>query len=225
MSIDRSDNIQLYFKKPEHEPTLSDPINLAIAMGALVSRLVLEERTRTIHPDGRRENVAEHALMLVKVAVYLAREFYPDLDAGKIAIKAAGHDDIEAYVLDTATDRITEEGRLDKERREAYGLQVLVDEYGEVSPSYVQDIAEYEGQESLEDEFVKLIDKWMVLLIHMPNEGATLREHYTYEEFVENTMDTDKRLRLKHPRFPELVDARTEFAMHLGNKYIRDWAE
>jgi 5'-deoxynucleotidase YfbR-like HD superfamily hydrolase len=210
---------EVFFKKPDHDPEVSDMVNLTIAMGAMASRLVQEERTRTYHPDGRRENVAEHAIMLVKVATRLAIEFYPELDSGKVAIKAADHDDVEAYVLDTATDRISDEERLLKEEREEYGLQVLQQEYVDVSPSYVDDVTSYELQATPEDEFVKIIDKMMVLLIHIPNNGATLREHYTYEEYLKRTYAEEKRLKQKHSRFHELIDARTELALYLGKKY------
>lgn len=209
---------EVFFKKPEHEPGLSDRVNLALAMGAIASRLTQEERTRTYHPDRRRENVAEHALMLVKVATYLAKEFYPDLDAGKVAITAANHDDVEAYVLDTATDRITDAERLLKAEKEAYGLEVLQREYADVSPHYVQDVTSYEEQLSLEDEFVKVVDKWMVLLIHIPNHGETIRENYTYQEYLERTHQEAARLHQAHSHFPELIDARTELALFIGER-------
>lgn len=214
-----TEQFKVYFKKPEHDPRISPQVNLAIAMGAMASRLVQEERTRTLHPDGRSENVAEHALMLVKVATRLAREFYPQLDAGMVAIQSADHDDVEAYVLDTATDRISDADRLLKHQREAYGLRVLQEEYASVSTSYVEDVTDYEMQGSAEAEFVKLIDKWMVLLIHIPNNGEALRANYTYEEYLQRTYAEDQRLRTLFTRFPELVDGRTELALYLGKKY------
>lgn len=210
---------EVFFRKPDHDPRVSAPVNLAIAMGAMASRLVREERTRTVHPDGRSENVAEHALMLVKVATRLAREFYPQLDAGAVAIQSADHDDVEAYVLDTATDRISDADRRLKHRREAYGLSILQQEYADVSPSYVEDVTAYEMQTSAEAEFVKLVDKWMVLLIHIPNEGHALLANYTYEEYLQRTYAEDQRLRTEFKRFPELIDGRTELALYLGRKF------
>lgn len=210
---------EVFFRKPDHDPSLSAPVNLAMAMGAMASRLVQEERTRTLHPDGRSENVAEHALMLVKVATRLTREYYPQLDAGMVAILSADHDDVEAYVLDTATDRISDSDRVLKHQREAYGLTVLQSEYADVSPSYVEDVTAYETQASAEAELVKVIDKWMVLLIHIPNEGKSLLANYTYEEYLERTYAEDQRLREQFKRFPELIDGRTELALYLGKKY------
>lgn len=219
MTSTSEEEYPVHFRKPDHIPELSDKANLSLAMGAMASRLVGELRTRTYHPDGRRENVAEHALMLVKVSAYLAKEFYPGmLDAGVVAIKAASHDDVEAYVLDTATDRITDDERVQKDKKEAFGLRVLQREYADVSPTYVQDVTSYEEQEALEDKFVKLVDKIMVLLIHIPNNGASLLENYTYEEYLARTQSEDARLRAKYPHFTEIVDLRTELALYIGKK-------
>lgn len=211
---------EVFFTRPQYETDLSAPVNLAIAMGAMASRLAREERTRTLHPDGRSENVAEHSLMLVKVATRLAREFYPDLDAGMVAILSADHDDVEAYVLDTATDRISEADRILKHQREAYGLSVLHQEYVDIAPSYVEDVTSYELQASAEAEFVKVLDKWMVLLIHIPNNGESLRANYSYEEYLQRTYLEGKRLAELFKRFPELVEGRTELALYLGKKYF-----
>jgi len=104
-----------YYRSPDYDPDLSHAANTAIQMGAIASRLVLEERTRTHHPDGRAENVAEHSFMLAKVAAEIAAIMYPELDRGRIALYASVHDDIEAYVRDTPTDRIDAQGLLDKE--------------------------------------------------------------------------------------------------------------
>lgn len=132
------------FAKPEQAPELSQPNNVVVAMGALASRLALEERTRTIHPDGRRENVAEHAFMLAKVSLALAETLYPWMDRGKIAEYAINHDDVEAYVGDTPTDVIAQHNPIDKQALEHAGLQQLVSEYESVSPAYTKVVAEYE---------------------------------------------------------------------------------
>jgi 5'-deoxynucleotidase YfbR-like HD superfamily hydrolase len=210
---------EVFFKKPEYDDRVSAPVNLAIAMGAMASRLAREERTRTHHPDGRSENVAEHALMLVKVATRLAREYYPHLDSGLIAVLSADHDDVEAYVGDTATDRISDSERHAKHEREAHGLSLLQQEYVDISPSYVNDVTSYELQETAEAEFVKIVDKWMVLLIHIPNEGKTIVENYTYEEYLQRTYAESVRLHAAFKRFPELIDGRTELALYLGRRY------
>lgn len=211
-----------HFQRPEYVEGLSHKANLAMAMGAMASRLVSEERTRTIHPDGRRENVAEHSLMLVKVAVQLARAMYPHLDAGIVAIKAADHDDVESYVRDTPTDRISEQGRDEKAQRETRGSHQLALEYGEIAPGYVRDHAEYEAQNDPHSRFVRVVDKIMVVLIHIPNKGKTLRENYTYEDFVAKTHETAARLFGEYPEYNELIDLRTEIAMYLADQYLVD---
>ena len=106
-----------------------------------------------------------------------------------------------------------------KHQREAYGLSVLQQEYADTSPTYVEDVTAYEMQTSAEAEFVKLVDKWMVLLIHIPNEGRALRDNYTYEEYLQRTYAEDQRLRAEFKRFPELIDGRTELALYLGKKF------
>lgn len=211
-----------YFKVPEVSEDLSRAARVALVMGAMASRLALEERTRLFHPDGRAENVAEHSLMLVKVATRLAQLFYPHLDAGMVAIYAADHDDVEAYVLDTPTDRITDHGRLEKAEREALGLAQLVDEYGAIVPSYARDVAEYEAQTDPHARFVRVVDKLLVLLVHATNKGDTLRKECPVEEYFSNTHATAARLKAEYPEYEDLIDLRTELAYYIAATYMTD---
>lgn len=208
-----------YYQIPEHDPNLSKAANVTVQMGAIASRLAREERTRTHHPDGRRENVAEHSHMLSKVATEIAAQIYPDLDRGKIALFADAHDDVEAYVRDTPTDRIDAQGRLDKEAREARGVEQLLAEHAHM-PAYCQTVLEYEAQQIAEARFVRLVDKVTVLLIHIPNQGKILQENYTREGFLRHTADADERWRAAFPEFNELNDMRTELANHLADLYL-----
>ncbi|HET7630108.1 MAG TPA: HD domain-containing protein [Candidatus Saccharimonadales bacterium] len=221
MSVDtRGDKTEgFYFERPEMVDGLSTPANLAIAIGAIASRLVREERTRTNHPDGRLENVAEHSLMLVKVAVALAQEFYPDLDAGKVAIAAANHDDVEAYVGDTPTDRINGNDLTSKAEREAIGLHQLTKEYGDLAPTYVKAVGQYEAQTDPHDRFVRVVDKLMTLLIHLPNDGQSIKDNYPKDEFIRLTEEAHQRLITEYPDFAELVELRRELAYHLAELY------
>jgi 5'-deoxynucleotidase YfbR-like HD superfamily hydrolase len=122
-------------------PTVPDDISAgaaaAIQMGALASQLVVEKRTRCVHPDGRAENDAEHSLMLAKVAPELARLLYPKLDENLVARFAALHDDVEAYVGDTPTDMLAHLDPDAKAVREAAGLKQLLKEYAHL-PSYCE---------------------------------------------------------------------------------------
>lgn len=213
------------FKRPEYEDALGLGPNIALALGAFASRMTQELRTRTIHPDGRRENVAEHSYMLAKVALSIADVLYPELDRGKIAIHALNHDDPEAYVGDTATDLIAQHDPALKAAREALGVDRLVEEYAPLTPDYVDDLVTYEDQDEPEAQFVRIVDKMMVSLIHIPNEGKILREHYTYEQHLQATRETEQSLLEQYPHFAELIAMRTELAMYVGNKYLRDWPE
>lgn len=165
------------FSVPVPIPTLSDTANIALAFGYLVSRLASEERTRTVHPDGRNENVAEHSLMLVKVATVIAELYYPQLDSGRVAIFASLHDDVEAYVGDTPTDSIARHDATEKKQREERALEQISHEFASISSRYVQHVQAYEKQEETEARFVRVVDKIMVELIHFPNKGVVLRGH------------------------------------------------
>jgi 5'-deoxynucleotidase YfbR-like HD superfamily hydrolase len=202
---------------------LSRLANLAIAHGAMASRLVTEERTRTIHPDGRRENVSEHSHMLTKVATAIAAEFYPWLDREKVANYGSLHDDVEAYVKDMATDSLAGHDPGVKKLREAYGMKVLSAEYQESSPHYVQMLQAYEKQEELEAQFVRIVDKMMVLLIHIPNEGEVLRANYSYEEMLQNSLKVEQTLLEQYPQWIELIEKRTSFSDHLADIYVKNW--
>lgn len=212
--------VKFLFQKPYHDDRLSNQANLAIAIGALSSRLVNELRTRTVHPDNRRENVAEHTLMLVKVSISLAQEYYPDLDPGKVAIFASLHDDVEAYVGDTPTDSVAQHDPDAKKKREEAGLKKLISEYSVVAPMYVQGIKEYETQQIPEARFVRVVDKLMVELIHIPNKGAELRKYYDKSSARQATLMNAEKLKRQYPEFGEMIDVRSEIARYLIATYI-----
>ncbi len=210
---------EFFFKIPDYENGLSRAANIAIQMGAMSSRLVLEERTRCVHPDGRAENVAEHGFMLAKVAPELVAELYPALDENLVARYAGIHDDVEAYVCDTATDRITPQGMLDKKEREKRGIEQLKLEYAHI-PSYVQRVSEYEEQIIPEARAVRVVDKLMVLLIHLPNNGTVLKQNYTSEQLLDNSRRKATELHDEYPDFKALIDLRKELTHHAADLYL-----
>lgn len=211
------------FRKPENILELSSINNIAISMGALASRLVDERRTRVIHPDGRRENVAEHAHMLARVATYIAQQNYPWLDRGLIAIFSTIHDDPEAWVGDTPTDSIAAHDPNRKAIREQLAVERLTKEYSLVASGYVEDMHRYEAQGSDEERFTRIVDKFMPLLVYIPEEGETLRANYSYERVIKDTLSNEKRLLEQYPEWIVLIETRTELAKYIANKYIRDW--
>lgn len=207
---------------PPYDHSLSHQANVAIATGSLASRLVREERSRVTHPDDRPENVSEHSHMLAKVAYALACDMYPALDRGKIVLYATLHDDVEAYVGDTPTHSITEGERAAKKERERTGLDQLVSEWTPIVPEYAVHASLYEAQEDAEARFVRVVDKIMTLLLHIPNEGTQLRDHWTFASLSHWIIQGANELYVEYPEYGELVNVRTEIGMHLARKYLRD---
>jgi len=215
-----NDTSDYLFTIPAYDETLSRAANIAVASGALASRLVAEQRTRTTHPDGRRENVSEHSHMLAKVAYALACNMYPRLDRGKVVMYAILHDDVEAYVGDTPTDRITSEERMAKKERETLGARQLMTEFETLMPEYAVSVAKYEAQREPEARFVRVVDKIMTLLIHIPNEGRQLKKNWTFAALTAATIESAERLTMEYPEYDELIVVRTEIAMYIARKYL-----
>lgn len=206
------------FTIPQVEGTLTHAAQVAIEIGAVASAQVQNLRTRTNHPDGRPENVAEHSFMLSKVAPELAAQLYPDLDQNLVARFATVHDDVEVYVGDMPTD-ILANTPLDKEQIEAFGAAKLLKEYAHI-PSYCDIIKKYEMQAAPEARFVRAVDKLMVLLIHLPNQGAVLRKHYTYESFLESETQLLERDSYKYGEFEEIMWLRKELGQYLADSFL-----
>lgn len=205
---------------PPYDNSLTHQANVAIATGSLASRLVREERSRVVHPDDRAENVSEHSHMLAKVAYALACDMYPALDRGKVVLYATLHDDVEAYVGDTPTHSITPDGRAAKQEREQAGVQQLVSEWTPIVPEYAVHVSLYEAQEDAEARFVRVVDKIMTLLIHIPNEGAELKTNWTFRSLTDWVIEGANDLYIEYPEYGELINVRTELGMYLARKYL-----
>jgi len=205
-------------------PAVSDELTIgaraAIQVGALASQQVETKRTRCLHPDGRDENVAEHSLMLAKVAPELATLLYPELDANLVARFATLHDDVEIYVGDTPTDMLSDLDPVAKEKRELSGLHKIEKEYAQI-PSYVTLMQQYEAQSVSEARFVRAVDKLMVLLIHFPNEGATLRANYSHEDYLKSERDLLARDIHKYGEFDKIMQLRRELGLELADRFMR----
>lgn len=203
----------------ESTPILPDrptPRGAAIRMGALSSRLVSVTRTRTYHPDGRAENVAEHTLMLVKIAPVLASMLRPELDAGKVALYASLHDDVEVYCGDTPTDWLAQHDEAAKQAREQAAADRILNEYAWAAP-YAALFAEYEAQAIPEARFVRAVDKLTTLLIHFPNGGEILRSNYaSSEEFLQAEAALLNRDRHKYGEFTEVMALRAGIGARLA---------
>lgn len=107
-------------------------------------------------PEARCESVAEHSFAVALLALFVAEERFPDLDAGKVVKIALLHDLAEAYAGDiTMHDGVSKE---DKERLEREGMAKL---FAGVpgGERYVALWEEYEAQSSREAVLVKQMDR------------------------------------------------------------------
>jgi len=205
--------MEFAFSRPDNRPELSEQANAAIAFAALNGRLSTELRTRVYTPDGRRENVAGHSHMVAVVASELAAQYFPELDADRIARLGNIHDAVEAYVKDTPTDRITADEETAKKEREQAGLLQIRHEYAEY-PSFITLIDEYEVQESPESRFVRMIDKLAPLLAHINDKGIGMRTHtdMTPTEIRTNNAHRAQQFLEEYPEQVTIIDIRSELA-------------
>lgn len=186
-------------------PELSPDAQCFLGIGGVAGRLAMTDRSWCVHPDGRAESVAEHTLMLAKVAVVYAQEFYPDLDVGKVARYALLHDDVEAYVGDTPTLGIDDVGMADKKALEEAGTKQQKKEFDDL-PIYLADIDDYEEQIKPEARFVKLMDKGMTILIHIPNKGEVLKGCFTKKDWQRMHAEKVQKLKQTFPEFMAVIN-------------------
>jgi 5'-deoxynucleotidase YfbR-like HD superfamily hydrolase len=193
----------------DEQSDISDIAYTALQLAGLSSRLAVEERTLVNHISGRPENVAEHSIMLAIIAPAIAETHYPHLDANLVSRFATIHDAVEAYVGDTATHAISDEGLRQKAQREVEGLEYLKEDFASL-PSFVRLIEQYEAQEVGEARFVRVIDKWTPILMHFVDKGATLRSYTNSKDLVDDYVSRAALLKKEFPDFGELIAIREE---------------
>lgn len=191
----------------------------AIHLAEISERLANEDRELVDHVSGRPENVAEHSNMLGIVAPTIAEEFFPDLDANLVARYAGIHDIVEAYVGDTPTHDISEQGQLDKEALEKLGIEKLKADYSHI-PSFVRRVKEYESQYVPEARFVRVMDKCMPALLHFATNGVSLHEHFSKDEVLENSAKRASNLRKNYPEFEMLIALREELSERMAEEFL-----
>lgn len=212
---------EFLFQIPEANGNISDAANTTLQIGALAERLTAELRTDCDHMGGRAENVAEHSLMLAKVAPELALLLYPELNTDLVARFATLHDDVEAYVGDTPTTSITPEGLHAKEQLELAGLNKLKQDYAQFK-SYVKLVEDYHEQRIPEARFVRVVDKIVVLTAHFNNDGAVLGERYTRDDLLEFTRVKAEALRAEYPEFEAAIAVREELCYLAADNFLTD---
>lgn len=182
-------------------------------VGELSMRVAREFRL-PLYPDGRAESLSEHSQTLAMVALELAQRFYPELDAGRIALLSVVHDlaEVEATGGDTPTLGITEAGLIDKIAREAEGSLRLRAKYP--FAEHLFDLMDgYEPEKpGVADEavFVFIVDKIVPTVTHAHNDMAILRNCgiTTGEQLWQSIEVTQRRLESFRERFPLLLALR-----------------
>lgn len=210
--------MKFLFSLPQLKRRLSHKASDAIAVAFLSDRLANEPRKRVAHTSGQAENVAEHSLMVAKVAVALAQKYYPNLDVGKVALYAICHDDIEAYVGDTPSGEWARTDYEAKEVLERQGRDQLVKEFGDILPAYAQTVIAYEEQTEPEARFVRVIDKLTVPLMHIADGGQAVNTYFTTETYVSNEEHRYSKMK-DYDDWQEMLELMPEMADYVA-KYL-----
>lgn len=213
--------MKFLFQLPKLKSGLSDKAKDAIYMAFLAERLVEEPRKRVAHVSGRPENVSEHSLMLAKVSVALAQKYYPELDAGKVALYAICHDDIEAYVGDTPSGEWCNTDYEAKESLEARGLEQLIREFENIMPGYVETVKNYELQQDSESRFVRVIDKLVAAIIQITDGGFEVNKNFTVESYSSNELHRYEKIKDDYKDWKKVVDLMPEIADYIVKNLMR----
>ena len=172
----------------------------------------------TLRDDGEHESDTDHTVMLSLCACAIADKLYRNrLDLGRVAQFAIVHDLVEAYAGDTDTVNITEERRLDKERREREALERIRREFNGVYPWIPETIEAYETRTEPEARFVKTLDKAMTKVTNTINKGEAIKKKgTTYEEikmfFANQLAEYDSKY---GKEFPELISILDELMQNM----------
>lgn len=156
------------------------PLSRAVALAKLCLRFGRVERV-TRHEDGvRPETDTDHTVMLAVVALDLCPE---GLDRGLVGQFAIVHDLIEADCGDTQTLTLDDAGRAAKADRERVAREGIVHRFGPAS-WLAQTIEAYERQDTVEAQYVRVLDKVLPKLTHMLNRCAAAKELTTRAGFL-----------------------------------------
>lgn len=213
--------MKFLFQPLQLERKVSDMAADVIRIASLSERLAEENRKRVAHPSGRPENVAEHSLMLVKVAVALAQKYFPELDPGKVAIHASHHDDVEAYVGDTPTGEWCETDYETKEAQEKAGFNQLVHDFEGELPQYVDGVRRYEAQEEPGARFVRMVDKVICTVIQITDGGQEANKNFTVDNFLSNEQHGYDRHIANYPEWKEVLDIKIELARYINDILLK----
>jgi len=207
------------FELPQLADELSPKAKDVINIGFLVERLTEENRKRVAHRSERPENVAEHTLMVGKIAVAIAQKYYPDLDPGKVAIYALAHDDHEAYIGDIPSGEWCGTDYQQKASLDEAGIGQLEKEFGDSLPDYVGTVVAYNQQTEPEARFVRMVDKLAVPVQHVVDGGQQVNEHFTLESYLSN--ERHRREKVKdYDDWQEMIDLMAELACYIADHLV-----
>jgi putative hydrolase of HD superfamily len=154
-------------------------------------------------PERACESVAEHSFGVAILALVVAEELFPELDAGKAVTIALLHDLAEARAGDiTVHDGVPQ---AEKERREREAMARMFEGVPN-APRYVALWEEYEAQSSREAVLVRQLDRLEMALqgaVYEHQTGADLQE---FMESARRVMEWEEIRRL----FAEVDAARPE---------------
>lgn len=191
-----------------------------------LSDMYADIRRATHDRDGNLETDARHAIHLMKLAVPYAREFYPELDQGRIAAYALIHDIIEAYAGDVPSLVMTAEQEQQKQLDEAQALIRLHEEYGEEWPEFIALIESYEALDTPEACFVKTFDKLDPGFTHFYSHGAQLKSHYKLSEdsFYVAIDKATQRMQRYSGEYGQLMEDRDELTRRVAHVAFKNAA-
>jgi len=171
-----------------------------LTLGKLAMEFARVERVPRYDPESR-ENDAEHSFMLALVATEIARQYFPELDAGLVTQFSIVHDLVELETNDVATFILDDASLAVKEAAEMAALDRLA---AKLPPHTRELLLRYEEQIEIEARLVRLLDKKLPLVSNIYGPGRKVMiEDYgieTPEALAANEQRFSERLKT---RFPE----------------------
>ncbi len=176
--------------------------HISLNLGDIAMRFAAVERVPRYTAE-TRENDAEHSYMLALVATEIAAEYFPHLDNGLITQFSIVHDllELETESGDVATFGISDEQLAAKAAAEHAVLDRLLSRLPRKTGLLLQ---AYEEQDLPEARFVRLIDKFMPLIVDILGPGSqVMHEDYaTYS--LEQLVSTQTKMKNRfEAMFPE----------------------
>lgn len=173
----------------------------------------------TVDRLGMPETDARHAIHLLQLAVTYAREHYPMLNSGRIALYALLHDLVEAYAKDVSSLGITPERKRQKDLDEAKAIKTLIKEYGADWPELIEVVENYEALIHPEARFVKTFDKIDPAFTHLHSKGSQLTGplySFTRETYFTAMDEATERMREYSGEFPLVMNDRDELTRRVA---------